>query len=80
MSKLEIAGKGTLFAVAISVITAGTQLISSDFKSGLACLIIGVALVIVWAFLIDYEARREAAKTAEKVLKTLMVKHEKRSK
>lgn len=68
VTKAEIAGKGTLFATAISLITLGTQLISTNFEAGLSCLIIGVALIVVWAFLIDYEARREAAYAARKAL------------
>jgi hypothetical protein len=76
--KLEIAGKATLFAVAISLITAGSQLIGSDFNAGLTCLIAGVTLVIVWAFLIDYEARSEAVKAAEKAFERLKLELERK--
>jgi flagellar motor component MotA len=65
MGKLEIAGKGTLFAIAISIITAGSQLISTNFEAGLSLLIVGVALVIIWAVLIDWQAKREAMKAAQ---------------
>jgi hypothetical protein len=68
LGKLEIAGKGTLFAVAISLITAGSQMIASYLYAGIALLAVGVALIVVWAFLIDYEARREAVKAAEKAV------------
>ncbi|MEM2291663.1 MAG: hypothetical protein QXR44_03170 [Thermoproteota archaeon] len=74
VSKAEVAGKGTLFAVAIGLITTGSQIIQSDFNSGLVCLIVGIALIVVWAFLIDYEARREAVQAAEKAVKSLMGK------
>jgi len=66
MPALETAGKATLFGTAISIITAGTQLIANNFKAGLACLIAGIALIIIWAYLIDYQARKEATKAAEK--------------
>ena len=35
MGKLEIAGKSTLFATSISVITAGATLIKDNFHAGL---------------------------------------------
>jgi Kef-type K+ transport system membrane component KefB len=59
-TRLEVATKGTLFAVAISAITGGSQLIRDNFYAGLAVLIVGVALIVIWAFLIDWQARREA--------------------
>jgi len=71
VSKLEIAGKGTLFAVAISVITAGTRLITTDFYAGLACLVAGIALVVVWAVLIDYQARKEASETVKRLVREM---------
>ncbi|MEM1589681.1 MAG: hypothetical protein QW175_04635, partial [Candidatus Bathyarchaeia archaeon] len=67
ISKLQIAGKGTLFGTAISIITAGTNLIKDNFQAGVICLAAGVALIILWALLIDYEARSEAQKTALKL-------------
>jgi len=66
LGKLEIAGKGTLFAVAISLITAGSKLIETDFYAGLATLIVGIGLIIIWAFLIDKQAREAGEKAAEK--------------
>jgi hydrogenase-4 membrane subunit HyfE len=76
MGKLEIAGKGTLFAVAISAITGGSQLISSDFYAGIALLLVGIALIIIWAFLIDWEAKREAVKAAEKAFEKFKLEKE----
>ena len=76
MGKLEIAGKGTLFAVAISIITGGSQLISSDFDAGIALLLVGIALIIIWAFLIDWEAKREAVKAAEKAFEKFKLEKE----
>lgn len=78
VSKAEIAGKGTLFAVAVSLITAGSQIISTDFQAGLACLIIGVALIIVWAFLIDRQARAAAVEAAEKAVREAVREWEKK--
>jgi hypothetical protein len=76
MMKLEIAGKATLFAVAISCITTGTTLIKDNFQAGLASLIVGVALMVIWAFLIDYEARREAVKAAREAFEKFKPKLE----
>jgi len=76
MLTLEIAGKATLFGTAISVITAGTQLIANNFQAGLACLIVGIALIIIWAVLIDYQARREATKAAEKAFEKFLKQKE----
>jgi hypothetical protein len=68
MPILSIAEKATLFAVAISLITGGSQLIRDNFYAGLAVLVVGVALIVTWALLIDYEARREAVKAAERAV------------
>ena len=73
MGKLEIAGKGTLFTVSISLVTAGSQLISQNFYAGLALLIIGVALIVVWSYLIDKEARAEARKAALEAFEKLQM-------
>ncbi len=64
MGVLASSGKATLFATAISVITGGVTLIKDNFHAGLACLIVGIALIVIWAYLIDWQARREARKTA----------------
>jgi hypothetical protein len=77
ITKLEIAGKGTLFAVAISMITGGSTLIRDNFNAGLVCLIVGVALIIVWAFLVDWQARREAKETAKQEVEKLKLELEK---
>jgi uncharacterized PurR-regulated membrane protein YhhQ (DUF165 family) len=74
MSILSGASKGTLLAAAISLITAGSQLVSSDFKAGLTCLTVGVVLVIVWAYLIDRQARRAGEEAAEKAVERRMGK------
>ncbi len=66
ITKLEIASKGTVFAIAVSLITGGNTLIKDNFSAGLTCMVIGVALIIVWAFLIDWQARREAVEAAKK--------------
>jgi Tfp pilus assembly protein PilO len=71
ITKLEIASKGTLFAIAVSLITGGNTLIKDNFNAGLVCMIIGIALIVVWAFLIDWQARREAKETAKQELEKL---------
>jgi hypothetical protein len=77
ITKFEIASKGSVFAVAVSLITGGSTLIKEDFSAGLACMIIGVALIVVWAFLIDWEARREARETAKQEVEKLKLELEK---
>jgi hypothetical protein len=68
----SIAEKATLFAVAISLITGGSQLVRDNFYAGLTVLVVGVALIIAWSILVDREARaearREAVKAAEKAV------------
>ena len=76
MGKLEIAGKGTLFAVAISLITAGSKLIETDLYAGLVMLIVGIALTIIWAFLIDKQAREAGEKAAEKAFEKFKLEKE----
>jgi hypothetical protein len=76
ITKFEIASKGTLFAVAVSLITGGSTLIKEDFSAGLACMIIGIALIVVWAFLIDWQARREARETARQEVEKLKLELE----
>jgi hypothetical protein len=66
ISRLEIASKGTIFAIAISLISGGNALIRENFKAGLACMVVGVSLIIIWAFLVDWQARREAREAARK--------------
>lgn len=65
MSKFEIAGKGTILAIAISLITAGSKLIETDFYAGLTTLIVGITLIIIWVYLLDREARQAGEKAAE---------------
>jgi hypothetical protein len=77
ITRLEIASKGTLFAIAISLISGGSTLIKDNFGAGLTCMVIGVALIIVWAFLIDWEARREAREAAKKEFEKLKLELEK---
>jgi hypothetical protein len=78
LSKLEIAGKSTIFAVAISMITGGSTLIRDNFNAGLACLVVGVALIIVWAYLIDWQARREAREAARQAFEKFKLELERK--
>jgi uncharacterized membrane protein YdjX (TVP38/TMEM64 family) len=77
ITKLEIASKGTIFAIAISLISGGSTLIKDNFNAGLTCMVIGVALIIIWAFLVDWEARREAREAAKKEFEKLKLELEK---
>jgi uncharacterized membrane protein YdjX (TVP38/TMEM64 family) len=77
ITKFEIASKGTLFAIAISLISGGSTLIRDNFGAGLTCMVIGVALIVIWAFLIDWEARREAREAVKKEFEKLKLELEK---
>jgi uncharacterized membrane protein YdjX (TVP38/TMEM64 family) len=77
ITKFEIASKGTIFAIAISLISGGSTMIKDNFNAGLSCMVIGVALIIVWAFLVDWQARREAREAAKKEFEKLKLKLEK---
>jgi uncharacterized membrane protein YdjX (TVP38/TMEM64 family) len=77
ITRLEIASKGTLFAIAISLISGGSTMIKDNFNAGLTCMVIGVALIVIWAFLIDWEARREAREAAKKEFEKLKLELEK---
>jgi len=77
ITRLEIASKGTIFAIAISLISGGSTLIKDNFGAGLTCMVIGVALIIIWAFLVDWEARREAREAARKEFEKLKLELEK---
>jgi len=76
LGKLEIAGKGTLLALAISLITAGSKLVETDLYAGIALLVVGVALIIIWVYLIDREAREAGEKTAEKAFEKFKLEKE----
>ena len=77
ITRLEIASKGTLFAIAISLISGGSTLIKDNFNAGLTCMVIGVALIVIWAFLVDWQARREAREAAKKEFEKLKLELEK---
>ncbi len=74
VSKLEIASKGTIFAVAISLITAGSNIIEENLYAGVALLVSGVALIVIWAYLIDWQARKEAREAVSKAFKEFKLK------
>jgi uncharacterized membrane protein YdjX (TVP38/TMEM64 family) len=77
ITRLEIASKGTIFAIAISLISGGSTLIKDNFSAGLTCMVIGVALIVIWAFLVDWQARREAREAAKKEFEKLKLELEK---
>jgi uncharacterized membrane protein YdjX (TVP38/TMEM64 family) len=77
ITRLEIASKGTLFAIAISLISGGSTLIKDNFSAGLTCMVVGVALIVVWAFLVDWQVRREAREAAKKEFEKLKLELEK---
>jgi uncharacterized membrane protein (DUF106 family) len=75
---LQVAGKATLFSVAISLITAGSTLVKDNFYPGLAVLVVGVALIILWSILVEREAMAEAKKAARQEFEKLKLEKVKR--
>jgi uncharacterized membrane protein (DUF106 family) len=73
---LQVAGKATVFSVAISLITAGSTLIKDNFYPGLSVLVIGVILIIIWSILVEKEARAEARKAAQEAFQKLKLEME----
>jgi flagellar biosynthesis/type III secretory pathway M-ring protein FliF/YscJ len=73
---LQVAGKATVFSVAISLITAGSTLIKDNFYPGLSVLVIGVVLIIIWSILVEKEARTEARKAAQEAFQKLKLEME----
>jgi len=76
--RLEVAGKGTLFAAAISLITAGSSLIATNLYAGITLLVVGLGLVTVWAFLIDKQVQEAGEKAAEKAFEKLKLELERK--
>ena len=78
VEKLEIAGKATLFSIAISLITGGSTLIKDNFYAGLTVLVVGVALIILWSILVEREARAEAKKAAKEAFEKFKLELERK--
>jgi hypothetical protein len=66
--RLETASKPVLFTVAIACLTAGVKLLETDLYTGIILLIIGIALVLAYAYLLE---RQTAEKATEKVLRKM---------
>jgi uncharacterized membrane protein (DUF106 family) len=76
MTTLSSVSKGTLFSIAISLITAGSTLVKDNFYPGLAVLVVGVILIIIWSILVEKEARAEARKAAQEAFQKLKLEME----
>jgi len=74
----EVAGKGALLTVAVSLITSGSKLVETDLYAGIALLVAGIALVIAWSILIDKEAKTEAMKAAKQEVEKLKLELERK--
>ena len=64
---LQSVSKSALLAAAIACITAGTKLIETDLYAGII-LIVGVALIIVYAYLLETQTVSAAVKTLRREL------------
>jgi uncharacterized membrane protein (DUF106 family) len=73
---LQVAGKATLFSIAISLITAGSTLVKDNLYPGLIVLVVGVILIIIWSILIEKEARAEARKAAQEAFQKMKIEME----
>ena len=69
MSFARNVSKSALLAVAIACITAGTKLIESDLYAGIILIVVGVALVVIYAYFLERQTVDRALKTLRRELR-----------
>lgn len=65
---LQHVSKSALLAAAIACITAGTKLIETDLYAGIILIVVGVVLIIVYAYLLETQTVSAAVKTLRREL------------
>ena len=68
MSFARNVSKSTLLAVAIACITAGTKLIETDLYGGIILIIVGVVLVVIYAYFLEKQTVDACLKTLRREL------------
>lgn len=59
---LQQAGKGALLAIAVSMLSTAVEVIKSQLWTGMALIAGGIAILIVYAQLVERQAVEEALK------------------
>ena len=65
---LQIVSKSALLAAGIACITAGTKLIETDLYAGIILMVVGVVLIITYAYLLETQTVNRAVKTVRREL------------
>ena len=65
---LQTISKSVLLTCAIACITAGTKLIETDLYAGIILIVVGVALIIIYAYLLEKQTVSAAVKTVRREL------------
>ena len=65
---LQRVSKSALLAVAITCVTAGVKLLETDLYVGIVLLLIGIALIIAYAYLLEKQTVSGALKTLRREL------------
>jgi hypothetical protein len=58
-----------VLAGAIACVTAGAKLVETDLYAGIALLLIGIALIVVYAYLLEKQTVSAALKTLRRELR-----------
>lgn len=69
MSSLQRVSKSAVLAGAIACVTAGAKLVETDLYAGIALLLIGIALIVVYAYLLEKQTVSAALKTLRRELR-----------
>ena len=64
MSRAATLSKGVLFTIGVSAISAAVALIQTDLQTGIALFLVGLILVVLCVFLIEWQAKEGAVKEA----------------
>jgi len=65
LSLLEVS-KSAILAAGIACITAGTKLLETDIYSAIVLILVGVALIVIYGYLLEKQASEKAARMVRK--------------
>jgi len=60
--------KSALLAAAIACITAGVKLLDTDVSTAIVLIVVGAALIVLYAYLLEIQTVEKALKTLRKEL------------
>jgi len=61
-SLLKTAVKSSLFTVGIGCIVAGSNLLQSNLEAGIILIVLGIALIVLYSFLLEKQTVEKASK------------------